>query len=177
MNQSYIKGAFAAVALLACQTTFAQDAAEEPIITFKTSIYETYGPSNAFHFVIGGSGNGYIDVDCGFGMVEYELKEAEFSSSSGAITATTVTCNVSKEGIVRVYGDASVIDYFDAEGCYISSIDIAQLKNLEILNLQHNELKGLDLTGYNKLQAAYLADIPYRKENRLVVGPDKRDLA
>lgn len=177
MNQSYIKGALAAVALLACQTTFAQDAAEEPVITFKTSIYETYGPSNAFHFVIGGSGNGYIDVDCGFGMVEYELKEAEFSTSSGAITATTVTCNVSKEGIVRVYGDASVIDYFDAEGCYISSIDIAQLKNLEILNLQHNELKGLDLTGFNKLQAVYLADNPYSKETPLVVGPDKPDLA
>ena len=47
---------------------------EEPIITFKTNIYDSYGEANQFSLVIGTlDANQYVDVDCGFGKVEYEF--------------------------------------------------------------------------------------------------------
>ncbi|MDO4934385.1 MAG: hypothetical protein Q4E71_07250, partial [Prevotella sp.] len=110
--------------LLICQAAaWAQSAdSETPIITFKTSIYETYGETNAFHFVIGAKQDTYIDVDCGYGTMEYEVSQAVFNSETGSIDGTTISCKVSPEGVVKIYGDASLIDYYDAEGCYISNL-------------------------------------------------------
>ena len=65
-----IKSALAAaVGALATFTA----SAEEPIITFHTSLYQNQGPLNSMSFHIGGTGGGYIDVDFGFGTEEYEL--------------------------------------------------------------------------------------------------------
>ncbi len=166
-----------AVALLAFAGASAAVAGETPIIEFKTSLYDLYGPTNSFTFYLGGTAGEYIDVDCGFGTVEYELEEAVFDQTTSSIKATAITCTVSAAGTVKVYGNASAIDYFDATGCYISTIDFATLTNLEILDLEHNELTGLDLTNFSKLQAIYLADNPYSAATPLRVGPDKPDLA
>lgn len=163
--------------LLLCQVAaWAQSAdSETPIITFKTSIYETYGETNAFHFVIGAKQDTYIDVDCGYGTMEYEVSQAVFNSETGAIEGTTISCKVSPEGVVKIYGDASLIDYFDAEGCYIRNLDISALTELEILSLSHNELEALNLDNNNKLQALTLNDNPF-SVTPLKVGKNKPDL-
>lgn len=155
---------------------WAQDSsADVPVITFKTSIYETYGEANAFHFVLGAKSDTYIDVDCGYGTVEYEVSQAVFNEETGDIDGTVISCKVSPEGIVKVYGDASLIDYFKAEGCYIRNLDISPLTNLEILVLNHNEIEELDLTPQTKLQMLTISDNPFNV-SPLKVGAYKPDL-
>lgn len=150
----------------------------EPIITFKTNIYDNVGASNQFSLVIGTLEKGqYIDVDCGYGPVEYETEQAVMDESTSSITGTFIECQVSEEGIVKIYGDASQIDYFNASGCYIEEIDISKLTNISVLDLSHNELKGLDLSEMSALQALYLSDNPFSAEFPLKIGGNKPQLA
>ncbi|MDE6582335.1 MAG: hypothetical protein K2K47_07400, partial [Duncaniella sp.] len=151
-------------------------AAEEPIITFHTAVYDNVGETNAFHFYLGAKEPTYVDIDCGFGSIETEVGVASFDPEAGGISGTVITCTVSAEGMVRVYGDASKIDYIDMEGCYITDISFPQLTEVEILNLSYNELKGLDLSHMSKLQALYLNNNTF-SETPLLIGPDKPDLA
>lgn len=140
-------------------------AQEKPAITLHTSIYDGYGDTNAFTLVVGGTEAGYIDVDCGFGLVEYELQEATFDQTSQSITGTVINCHVSEEGIVRIYcDDPARLDYFDGLGCFIRSIEFAHPEALQVLNLEHNELESLDLSGMTNLEALYLSDNPFNVE-------------
>lgn len=150
--------------------------AEEPIITFHTNVYDNVGETNAFHFYLGAKEPVYVDVDCGFGPVETEVGVASFDSEAGGIAGTVISCTVSSEGMVKVYGDASQIDYIDMEGCYISDISFPQLTEVEILNLSYNDLNALDLTHMSKLQALYVNGNPF-SVTPLLIGPDKPDLA
>ncbi len=156
-------------------SVFAQTTDEKPVIIFRTSIYDTYGEQNAFSFVIGTTENTYIDVDCGFGSVECQVEPAVFDSETQSIKGTTVTCKVSKEGIVKVYGDASLIDYFDASGCYIREIEFGSLTNLDILALEHNELEQIDLSPFTKLASLNISDNPFNVKP-LDVGKNKPGL-
>lgn len=162
-----------ALAFLLPSLSRAED--EQPILTLHTSIYETYGTSNSFHLTIGLKEAGYLDVDCGFGTMEVECGQAVYVDSLQAIQGTAIPCTVSQRGEVKIYGDASQIDYLGAEGCYITDIDLSRLTALEILDLGHNELRGLDLTPQTRLQALYLDDNPMR-ETGLTVGTPKADL-
>ena len=178
----HIRPISAVVAAMLCMaasvpSAVAQSQEETPIITFKTNIYDQYGAENAFHIVLGSTSTDYFDIDCGFGTAEYEVSPAYFNSESQAMTGTTIACRVSPEGIVRIYGDPSKIDYLDAEGCYIDWIDMDGCANLEILDLSHNELKRLDLSPFTKLQALYLSDNTFTAETPLKVGPNKPNLA
>ena len=158
--------------------SMAQAQTGEPIITFKTNIYDNVGASNQFSLVIGTLEKGqYIDVDCGFGPVEYETEQAVMDEETSSITGTFIECQVSEEGIVKIYGDASQIDYFNASGCYIENIDISKLTELSVLDLSHNELKGLDLSGMSKLQAIYVSDNTFSAESPLKIGGNKPQLA
>lgn len=149
---------------------------DEPIITFKTNIYESYGEANQFSLVIGSvNANQYVDVDCGFGKIEYEVQPA-YMDSLNQMGGTLISCQVSSEGIVKIYGDPSQIDYFNASGCYISSIDFNNCNNLIILDLSHNELKGLDLSDMSNLQAVYLSDNTFSAESPLKIGKNKPNL-
>ncbi len=165
------------LALGAMMMCAAAASADEPIITFKTNIYDTYGATNSFHFRLGATTTDYFDVDCGYGTVEYEIEPASFDQDSQEIVATSVTCQVGPEGIVKIYGDASLIDYFDGEGCYIDWIEFGDCTNLEIVDLQHNELKRLDLSKYTKLSAIYLTDNTFTEATPLVIGTDHPNLA
>ncbi|MBE6318520.1 MAG: hypothetical protein E7081_06060 [Bacteroidales bacterium] len=148
----------------------------EPIITFKTNIYQTNGELNQFSLVIGGTEDGgYIDIDCGYGKVEYILEKSTVDSTQ-SISGTFVDCKVSSEGIVKIYGDASKIDYFNASGCYISEINLTQLSELAFLDLSHNELKDLDLSNLTKLQGLYLSDNPFNGDKSLIIGKNKPKL-
>ena len=149
---------------------------DEPIITFKTNIYDSYGEANQFSLVVGSIGeNQYVDVDCGFGKIEYEVQPA-YMDSLNQMGGTMISCQVSKEGIVKIYGDPSQIDYFNASGCYISSIEFNNCNNLIILDLTHNELKSLDLSDMPNLQAIYVSDNTFSAESPLKIGKNKPNL-
>lgn len=164
----------ALIALIAGMPAAAQES-ETPIITFKTTLYENAGAANAFHFYIGTKTETYLDIDFGFGKTEVEVEPATFNQTTSSIDATTVTGSVGEDGTVKIYGDASLVDYLDLEGVYITDLDISALTNLEILNLRHNEIKGLDLTPQTKLQALYLTDNPFNV-TPVIVGKDKPEL-
>ncbi len=157
----------------------AQTSSDEPAITFKTNIYDTYGELNEFSLVIGvtTAEGEYIDVDCGFGKVEYEAAQAAFDPDTQEIGGTFISCKVSKEGIVKIYGDASKIDYLNASGCYIEWIEFPNLVNMDIIDLSHNELKRLDLSHMTKLRAIYLSDNAFTAETPLVIGGNKPNLS
>lgn len=158
------------IAQAAAQTT------EAPIITFHTTIYDQQGETNQFHIVLGSTEAEYFDIDYGYGMEELYVEPAYFDQDAQAISGTTVQCRVNEAGLVKIYGDASKIDYLDAEGCYIDWIDMDACTNLQIIDLQHNELKSLDLTPFTKVQALYLTDNPFTPETPLIVGPNKPEL-
>lgn len=169
-------GLIALSGILCCIPVAGLAQTEEPVIVLKSSIYETYGESNSFQILIGGiEGGDYIDIDCGFGTEEHELEQATYDSSTGSWSGTLITCNVSKEGVVKIYGNAGNIDVFNASGCYLRSADFSSLTNLEILDLSHNELEALDLTNFTKLQALYLDDNPFNVKP-LIVGGNKPEL-
>ncbi len=150
----------------------------QPLIAeFRTSAYDTDGESNSIQLTIGGIAESeYIDIDCGFGTEEHEVVPATYDSENEEWQGTTITLNVSAEGMVRIYGNAENIQVIDAHGCMFREIDIERLSNLTILDLSHNELERLDLTALTALQALYLSDNPFNREP-LTVGTPKNDLA
>lgn len=143
---------------------------ETPIITFHTNIYNTYGPSNAFHITLGATEPTYYEIDYGYGPIEEEVGVAIFDSEAGGMVGTEISMSANENGIVKIYGDASKIDYVDFEGCYISDIEWPTLTNVEILNLKHNEFEALDLSHMTKLAAVYVDDNPCRKETPFILG-------
>lgn len=151
---------------------FAQGSPDTPIIEFKTTLFENVGAENAFHFVIGAKQDTYIDVDCGYGKTELEVGQAVFDPEAMAIVGTTYTGSVSEAGIVKIYGDASLIDYLDLEGVYITELSFPTLTEVEILRLDHNLLRSLDLSHMTKLQALYISDNPF-DGSPLIVGTPK----
>lgn len=156
-------------------TAAASDNPGEPIIEFKTKLYDPEAPVS-FHFTIGATEETFIQLDYGYGMVEEEVGMAIFDDDTGSINGTTISCQASPEETVRIWGDASLIDYLDLEGCYITNLDISKLTELQILNLTHNYLEGLDLTPQTKLQALYIDDNPF-STTPVIVGANKPELA
>lgn len=151
--------------------------AEDPAITLRTGIYDTSGPNNACTLVLGGREGSYVMVDCGFGPVEYELKQATFDSTSQSLVGTPISCQVSKEGLIKIYPDPDAdIDYFNAKGCSLEWVDFADPSKLRIVNFNHNNLQSLDLSDFTALEVAYLSDNPYDK-SPLIVGSNHPELA
>lgn len=151
--------------------------AADPDITMRTNIYDTAGPNNACTITLGGTPGKYIEVDCGFGPVEYQIQSATFDQTTQTIKGTNISCQVSKEGLIKIYTDEdAVIDYLDTEGCGLEWIDIVDPSSLQIVNFNHNSLQKLDLSDYSALQMAYLSDNPY-SESPLVIGKNHPELA
>ena len=150
---------------------------DDPIITIKTNAYKNLGSTNMFSLVLGAidAGN-IIEVDTGFGKEKYEVNPAVYNEEEGSVVGTYIPCCVSSEGLVKIYGDPEKIDYINASGCYIETIEFPKLVNLDILELSHNELKSIDLTNQTKLQAIYMSDNTFTRETPLVIGY-KPDLA
>lgn len=163
-------GLFAAASL----TPMAASAQEEqPIITFRTNIYDQYGATNSFHFVLGTSSSAdYYDVDCGFGSFETEVQPYSVGTD-GTINATSIQCRVSADGIVKVYGDPTKLEYIDTEGCYIDWIDMERCTNLAVIDLSHNEFSRLDLSPFTNAYAIYLTGNELTAQSPLKVGPNK----
>ena len=143
-----------------------------PILTFKTSIYEQYEEANSFSIVLGVSEDTELAVDCGNGESWYEVGSATIEDSS--ISGTLIYCSVTEAGSVTVYGsseaDALKVDYLNADGCYITDIDLSKLKNLDVLSLCHNSFTSLDLSQNTKIRALYLSDNAFAAETPLEIG-------
>lgn len=158
------------LALLAMPaTTKAQD--EKPIVTFHTSAYaSTDGAAPTFTLVLGAAQDGeYFDIDCGYGTEEVQVEQTSLDSANN-INGTVYNGTVSKQGVVRIYGDASKLEYLNASGCKITSIEFAAGVGLSILNLEHNELLGLDVDGLSNLQYLYLNDNGFSEASPLNIG-------
>lgn len=165
----------AALACLLPMAASAQDD-EQPIITFHSAAYTEVGESNLFSILIGATEPGYYDIDTGAGKNELEVEVANIDTSTGEWQGTWVPVRANAEGVIKIYGDASKIDVLVLDGGYITDIDMAQCTNLEILSLEHNALRSLDLTPFSKLSAIYLTDNPFTPETPLVIGAPKPDL-
>ena len=170
--------AFALLASALMSGVAAQDSPDlgEPAITIKTNAYATLGATNKFSILIGVTAEKeYYDIDQGFGTEEFEATYATIDSE-GTWHGSVLSCRVSKEGEIKIYGDPEKIDVIKAIGCYITEIDLSKCVNLDILNLEHNELKNLDLTPNTKLEAIYLSDNPGTPETPIIIGTPKPDL-
>lgn len=140
-------------ALLAPALTMAANI-DQAAITIKTKAYETSGVDNLFTICFDTNESIYIDVDCGFGAVEYEIEPSE--------DGTWIPCVVSEEGIVRMYTDhPEMIRYMYCQGGHITDIDLSQLRSLEILDLSNNELGKIDLSNNKELNMISLGANPF----------------
>lgn len=153
----------------------AQTEDEEPILVIKSRVNEASDGAGAITITLGATENGYIDVDFGYGLTEYEITQATLDSETGSFNGTNITCTAPKDGIVKVYGDASKIDLLSASECYITEVQLDKLTNLEILDLSKNELGQLDLTPLTKLQYISLSNNSFNVKP-LVIGANKPDL-
>ncbi|MGM9846130.1 MAG: leucine-rich repeat domain-containing protein [Muribaculaceae bacterium] len=152
---------------------FAPEArADEPSITIHTNAYANSGAANVIQLTLGSMvTDAYVEVDCGSGTRKFvELVPGTIDAESGTIEGATIQCTVTAEGMVKIYGDASVIDVLDAHGCAITDIDLSQAVNLDILELSNNELESLDLSANTNIRALYLSNNDFSK-SPLVVGP------
>lgn len=170
-----MKTLLGATMLAAVSILPAQAQSQAPIMSFHTQRYEMVGAENVFSFVLGATKDTYVEIDFGFGPVEYAVGIADIDSSTGTINGTFISGQVGPEGMVRVYGDASEIDFVDIEGVYADELDISQLVNLDVLNIRHNLIPELDLSPMKRLSAVYLDDNPFDRKP-LVIGSDHPNL-
>ncbi len=130
---------------------------QEPTITVKTNYYELSGSDNIFTFCFDVDEPIYLDVDCGFGSVEYLIEPSQ--------EGTWVPCVVDAKGEVKMYTDKpEVINYLYCQGGHITDIDLSKLTALQILDLSNNELKKLDLSHNEELQYLDLGTNPFDEE-------------
>lgn len=148
---------------------------EEPIMVIKTRVYEASGGAGSITLMLGATEDGYIDVDCGYGAIESEISQAYFDSDTGSLKGTYISCNVSPEGMIKIYGDASKIDVFTAPECCLTEVQLEKLTNLEILDVSNNELTQLDLTRQSKLQSINVSGNPFNVKP-LLIGGNKPNL-
>lgn len=170
--KTFFKSLLALVAVMAVLPAAAQDAAE-PIITIHSDAYREVGETNKFSILLGSTQTDYFDIDFGSGLNELIVEPATIDPESGEWKGTWIPCRADADGYIRIYGDASKIDVIVADGGYITDIDMAQCTNLEILSLEHNILRQLDLSAFNKLAAIYLSDNPFTPETPVVIGGNK----
>ena len=148
--------------------------AQSPIMTFKTTLYDNAGTTNAFHFYLGAKETTPIEIDFGYGKQEFVISEAVYDPTAG-ISGTLIEGSVGPRGTVSIYGDASLIDYVDIKGVYATTLDISQLTQLEILRVDYNDIEALDLSNHHKLQVIYANSNPFNV-SPLKIGPNKPDL-
>lgn len=139
------------------------------ITTIKTHRYDTHGPENVISLWLGSTEDTEITVDFGNGLKTYTVKadfnigegEEDSEEESVLVGGTEISGSVSSEGTIRIYGDASKIDYLNIHGSEVYEIDLSQLTNLSILELSHNDLHTLTLDGLQYMEFLRLNDNPF----------------
>ncbi len=148
---------------------------EEPMMIVKTRVFEASNGAGSITLLLGATEDGYIDVDCGYGPIESEISQAYFDTETNSLKGTFISCNVSSEGVIKIYGDPTKIDVFIASECYLTELQLEKLVNLEIIDVSNNELTQLDLTPHARLQSIDVSGNPFNTKP-LIIGPDKPDL-
>lgn len=150
---------------------------DEPIFSFRTHRYDIMGQENQLSFTVmprQDVGSTTIDVDFGYGRetytIAYDSYVSEDDSTETLIGGSVITGTISAEGLVRVYGNASDIDYLDIHGSEVYDLDISQLSRLMILALPHNDIQRLDVSMLRELQYLDLKDNPFNEG--LTIGED-----
>jgi len=168
--KKYMKSVLALLALLVLPLNASADEAYELLVTIKTNLYESDGESNSISIAFGSTEkNTYIDIDGGFGTEEFEVGVASLDSE-GVLGGSLYEGKVSKDGVLKVYGDPSKIDYINASGNEITEIIFNDKLNLEILNVEHNSLKSLNVDKMQNLKIIYMEDNAFTKETPLMIG-------
>ena len=96
---------------LLCLPQTVTAAEDEPIIEFKTVVAEVSGGSSVTIFIGGFKKEvDYLDLDCGAGLEEQKMGIASFDKETQTWSGgMTYTCIPGKDGVVKIYGDASNI--------------------------------------------------------------------
>jgi len=167
----------AAAALLTAPAALQAQEESELLVTLQTTLYADDGEDNTFSISLGSTMNEvYFDIDCGFGKEEIAVDVAALDSAQ-EIVSTLFEGKVSKEGIIRIYGDPAQLDYLNASGTSVTNVTFHKDLNMQVLNLEHNDLERIDLNDLDSLKILYIMDNPFDKEafnitrqlNKLVV--------
>ena len=148
----------------------------EPIISFHTNVYakaKSAGTTPMVYLSLGATEKTTLSVDGGNGEEEAEVGIASLTTTEQgevAVKGSPVSLQVDDKGWVKIYGDASKIDYFNASGQEIDQIKFSDQLGLKILNLEHNSLQALNIDKLQKLQVIYLEDNPFTAATPLMIG-------
>ena len=152
----------------------AQD--DQQIIKFHTNIpakAKSSGITAQVSFVLGAKDNATtVSIDCGSGDVEFDVNKTIVENENGEQTmkGSLYTGTVSDNGWVTIKGDPANIYYFNASGNEIDQIEFNDNLKLQVLNLEHNSLKSLNIDKLQSLSVIYLQDNPFTAETPLMIG-------
>ena len=152
----------------------AQD--DQQIIKFHTNIpakAKSSGITAQVSFVLGAKDNATtVSIDCGSGDEEFDVNKTIVENENGEQTmkGSLYTGTVSDDGWVTIKGDPANIYYFNASGNEIDQIEFNDNLKLQVLNLEHNSLKSLNIDKLQSLSVIYLQDNPFTAETPLMIG-------
>lgn len=152
------------------------------IVTLKTNIYGYIGPTNSFSIYLGATEDDtefYVEGPKTAETIYVDRYNIGTGSDGEAGTiATQVTFSVTEsDNEVRIYGDASKLDFLDFHGCYLSSIVLSpDFTNLSVVDFSHNELTAIDLSPYRTLNSIDLSDNAFTVPSNMKIGADHPEL-
>lgn len=157
-------------------TAQAQETDMPLMMTLKTNIFGYQGPTNSFTLYLGSTQENvevYVESPTAKEYVTvnpWSLGQDE--EGSNAAIATAIPLSVTQgDNEVRIYGDKSKIDFIDAHGCYLNSLELnGEFPNLTVIDLSHNELTAIDLSNQINLASIDLLDNAFRDASKMVIG-------
>ena len=157
-------------------SSLAAHAQDEVLIRFHTNVPEkakNTGVAAQVSFVLGSkSDKADVSIDYGSGDTEVEINKAIVENDHGeqAIKGTLCTDVVSDAGWVTIKGDPDDLYFFNASGNEIDQIQFNDNLKLQVLNLEHNNLKSLNIDRLQSLNIIYLQDNPFSATTPLMIG-------
>ena len=157
-------------------SSLAAHAQDEVLIRFHTNVPEkakNTGVAAQVSFVLGSkSDKADVSIDYGSGDTEVEIKKAIVENDNGeqTIKGTLCTSAVTDAGWVTISGDPDDLYFFNASGNEIDQIQFNDNLKLQVLNLEHNNLKSLNIDRLQSLNIIYLQDNPFSATTPLMIG-------
>ena len=157
-------------------SSLAAHAQDEVLIRFHTNVPEkakNSGVAAQVSFVLGSkSDKADVSIDYGSGDTEVEIKKAIVENDNGeqTIKGTLCTSAVTDAGWVTISGNPDDLYFFNASGNEIDKIEFNENLKLQVLNLEHNNLKSLNIDRLQSLNIIYLQDNPFSATTPLMIG-------
>lgn len=157
-------------------SSLAAHAQDEVLIRFHTNVPEkakNTGVAAQVSFVLGSkSDKADVSIDYGSGDTEVEIKKAIVENDNGeqTIKGTLCTSAVTDAGWVTISGNPDDLYFFNASGNEIDQIQFNDNLKLQVLNLEHNNLKSLNIDRLQSLNIIYLQDNPFSATTPLMIG-------